>query len=490
MAPALIAGRGGMRRRMPILPLSAALLMAGCTQQAPLAEPAARAEQPDIVLIVVDTLRADHLGHYGYGRPTSPRLDAWAADAVVFDRAYAHSGWTLTSVTSLLTGTLPHQHQVGRHPQDPTCFGRLPPEVITLPERLQEAGYATGAFINNTFLAPEFGLNQGFDRWDWQGSSEEEIRSAEDTIAAAQTWLAAQDQPAFLLVHIMEPHTLYQPAADLLGTFSAATPVPAGQEITGAAVVAWQTYQSQPTPAQAARAVALYDEEILGVDRALGTLIDGLAARPRADRTLTVLTSDHGEEFWEHGGFEHGHSLMGELTRVPLVVTGSGLPPGRVETVVGHTDLVRALAARAGLAAEAGGDALALARLGTYAGPRQVISENTLYGPPRVSIVGDRRRLDVRQDLMRATLWEVLPDGRETNRVQAPDLAEQIRPLQEALLAARGSLEPLTAVAGATEGCAARVSDHEVFQQLRALGYLDDRPEVPVDQAGGAAAEE
>lgn len=470
-----------------ILPLVLAILT-GCSPQPPgpgsagdAPAPAVEA-RPDIVLIVVDTLRADHLGLYGYARPTSPHVDAWASRGLVFDRAYSHSGWTLASVTSLLTGLLPNQHGVGRDARDPTCFGRLPDEVETLPERLQQAGYSTAAFVNNTFLAPEFGLKQGFDHWDWRGSTETEIRSADDTVSAALAWLQTQQRPTFLLVHVMEPHTLYQPAPDLLGTFSSLTPVPPDQVITEKTIASWQTYRSKPSPAQAARAVALYDEEILTVDRALSTLFDGLATRARADQTLTVLTADHGEEFWDHGGFEHGQSLMGELTHVPLVVVGPGVEPGRVRTVVGHSDLTRALEAVAGLRAQPGGDLLALARLGPYAGPRYVISENTLYGPPRMSVVGDMRRLDVRQDTMKAVLWEVMADGSEPRQVQTADLSEEMRPLQAALLAGRGNLDMPVGVAGGQHGCAARVSDHDVFMQLQALGYLDERPDVPIDQ--------
>jgi len=443
---------------------------------------------PDIVLVVVDTLRADHLGTYGYARPTSPHLDAWAKDALVFERAYSHSGWTLASFASLLTGQLPYEHRVGRHPTNPDCFGRLPPEVDTLPERLQARGYATGAFVNNTFLAPEFGLNQGFEHWDWQGSSADAGRSADDTVAAALAWMAKQDRPVFVLVHMMEPHAPYTPPAELKGTFSAATQVPPEQALTESLFVSWQTYQSQPTVAQRARAIALYDEEILTVDRAFGHLLDGLRGRERQDRTLTVFTADHGEEFWEHGGFEHGQSLMGELTHVPLIVRGPGVKAGRVRTLVGHTDLSRALLHQGGFEV-AGDDLLSIGALGPYAGPRRVISENTLYGPPRVSIVDDDLRLDVRQDVQRLSLWKVAPDASEVERVTSPDVDARMRPLQQALLRARGTLATVPQLAGAEDGCGAAIPSYDVFQQLETLGYLDDRPAAPIDRPASAPAQ-
>ncbi len=445
--------------------------------------------RPDIVVVLVDTLRADHVGAYGYQRPTTPHIDAWASGAAVFERAYAHSGWTLASVASLLTGRLPHQHRTGRSPDDASVFCSLPDDVPTLAEQLLGAGYRTGAFINNTFLAPQFGLNRGFSHWDWQGSSPTEIRSAADTVDAALAWLAEdRAQPTFAVVHMMEPHALYQPSAPFLGTFSDATPVPEGQGIDEATIVRWQTYQALPTPEQRARAVALYDEEILAVDAAVGTLLDGLKARDSGRGTVVVFTADHGEEFWDHSGFEHGQSLMGELTRVPLIVAGPDVPTGRFSTVVGHTDLTRSIQRVAGLQPDPGGDLLAIAAVGPYAGPRLSVSENTLYGPPRVSVVDDEHRLDVRQDTQHASLWKVAADRSERERVMGPDAAEQGRALHSQLLQVRGDTQPLASMQSGT--CGTAIADYSVFQQLEALGYLDVRPDVPVDQPAAGASPE
>lgn len=442
---------------------------------------AATSRPPDMLVVVVDTLRADHLGVYGYERATSPGIDAWAAKATVFDRAYAHSGWTLTSFASLLTGLPPHEHGVGRHPMDARYFCALDDRFTTLPEALTAGGYQTAAFINNTFLAPQFGLNQGFQHWDWLGSSQDEIRSGEDTVDAALAWLdQAGDEPVFMLVHMMEPHALYDPVEPHRGTWSDATPVPKGDEIDGALIIEWQTYKSLPTPAQHARAVALYDEEIMAVDAAFTRLVAGFESRRSAAEPLVVLTSDHGEEFWEHGGFEHGQSLFGELTRVPLIVSGPGMDATRVRTVVGHADLQRGLVAKGGQPAVEGGDLFALAALGEYAGPRMVISENTLYGPPKTSIVSDEHRLVVRQDELWVSLWKVAPDTSERVQEVGPGAQALAMPLQDALARARGDLGPVKSM---TEGgCRTAMEDPTVFDQLRALGYLDERPVVPSDQ--------
>ncbi|RME22394.1 MAG: hypothetical protein D6798_15910 [Deltaproteobacteria bacterium] len=464
-------------------------LILACSRGAPerSAEPEAsvdEATQPDIVLVLVDTLRADHLGVYGYERPTSPHIDAWAQGASVFDRAYAHSGWTLASVASLFTGRLPHQHRTGHAPVADGLYCPLPDDVPTVAEQLRAAGYRTGAFINNTFLAPEFRLNRGFEHWDWVGSSNLEHRSAADTVAAALQWMGeAPDTPVYAVVHMMEPHAFYNPPEPFLGTFSDAHPLPEGQVIDRSTIVSWQTYEALPTPEQRDRLIALYDEEILTVDAAFQALLDGLEARPADRPTLVVFTADHGEEFWDHGGYEHGHTLMGELTRVPLIVKGPGFGAGRFSTVVSHTDLVRSIRRLAGVAAEPGGDLQGIAAAGSYAGPRLSVSENTLYGPPRVSIVDDGYRLDIRQDKQVVSLWKVAADASETQRVLGDQANALARPLFGQLIRIRGDAEPLASMTAAA--CSTEIPDPEVFSQLEALGYLDVRPEVPLDQAGG-----
>ncbi len=303
---------------------------------------------PDIVLVVVDTLRADHLGVYGHRRPTSPRMDALAREGTWFHRSYAQSGWTLPSFTSLLSGTYPHQHRVGRAPFDSSAFGRLGADAVTLPEVLSESGYATAAWMNNTFLAPEFGLNQGFGTYDYQGSTNELHRSAEETVDGALGWITEQTQPVFVLVHIMEPHMDYAPPPSTRGRFTSdreltiSVPYSVTDQIGGKARKVVPSAQTQEDIRR------IYDEEILAADLAVGRLVDGLKAAGRWDNTTLVLTSDHGEEFWDHGGFEHGHTLLGELTRVPLILSGRAPRKGRVDTVVEHVDLFQALVHHAG----------------------------------------------------------------------------------------------------------------------------------------------
>ncbi|MDP6933472.1 MAG: sulfatase, partial [Myxococcota bacterium] len=266
------------------MPPSLLPLLFACTPE-PLPRP------PDIVMVVIDTLRTDHLGSYGHSRPTTPEMDALADRGLRFERAYAHSGWTLPSMTSLLTGKLPHQHRVVRDSVDVTHFGRLPPEYETLAETLATGGYTTGAVVNNTFLAPEFGLHQGFDHYDYEGALNRGHRTAEDTVELALSWLESQAGPTFLLVHFMEPHLDYDPPTRFRGSFTGTGTPPVEVPFGGWDQIGdWHQGQSEPPEATQEYVTALYDEEILASDHALGQLVDGLESRNRWNQTLLLLT--------------------------------------------------------------------------------------------------------------------------------------------------------------------------------------------------------
>ncbi|MFT4978867.1 MAG: arylsulfatase A-like enzyme [Myxococcota bacterium] len=424
------------------------------------------AEKPDIVLVVVDTLRADHLGVYGHTRPTSPNIDQLASEGLWFSRAYAQSGWTLASFSSLLTGLLPHQHCVGRDMKDATRFGSLPEEITTLAEALSAEGYATAAVMNNTFLAPAFNLDQGFgDDYLWQGAHNDSHRTAAETVALGTAWLDKQDRPAFLLLHMMEPHLDYSAPTPQRGTFLPDPPFPMPLADPRVLLQAG-THALTPEFVDAVKAV--YDEEILAADAAVGTLRATLAVRDRP--TWTILTADHGEEFWDHGGFEHGHSLYSELTRVPLIVSGPELKTrGEVTGVVQHLDLFQMLLHLGGATPppQTGGtDLLALARDGIPA-DRAVVNDNVLYGPPQISLVTRQHRLIIDQHTGTGAVWAIDAQGTESVRLQGKlqiDRARSMMPLLEEL---RGDMKPCT------PHNETRIPDFETFDQLRSLGYIE-----------------
>lgn len=370
-----------------MLPL---LLVACSSEPVPEAPPAPAG--PDIVLVVIDTLRAQHTSLHGYERPTTPHLEALAARGTWCSHAYAQSPWTLASFVSMFTGLDPHVHRVGRDDLDATRFGRLSASTPTLAGTLHEAGYATAAFLNNTFLAPEFGLQSGFDTYDYQGSTNFSHRSAPDTVDAGVAWLSEQDGPAFMVLHFMEPHLDYSPPDDIKGTF-AKGPRPAQLDVKDQdPFTLLQMGVIQPTDETREYVKALYDEEVLAADRGVGRLVEALA--PRWDRTALLVTADHGEEFWEHGGFEHGHSVYEEVVRVPLIISGGPIRQGVVDAPVQLVDLYPTCLEMLRVPAPSGAGVSLFTPLvsGAEVEPRTVFVSNTLYGNDRLALVEGKQK--------------------------------------------------------------------------------------------------
>jgi len=442
----------------------ALLGLLGCAEPPP--------KQPDIVLVIIDTLRADHLGAYGYGRPTSPNIDALASRGTLFWRAYSHAGWTLASFGSLFTGLFPHEHHAVRVPDGAPRFGALAPQLTTLAEALHDAGYATGAVMNSAFMAPEHGLNQGFDLYDTQAVGTLQNRGASATVASGLSWLGTQQKPSFLVLHFMEPHLSYDPPDDVHGTFAARENPPVPVPFQG---VGFSRTGPEPDPAVRDYVVSLYDEEVLTADRAVGELVAGLEARHAWGRTLLVVTADHGEEFWDHGGFEHGHSLYGELLRVPLIIAGANAPPkGRVDVPVEHIDLFQGLLARAGAARPEGTHGTDLWTLvGASPQGRLTLAESLAHGGNLVSVADQDDRLVVNMKDRALEAYEIASDGSEREAVEAGQQQVVGRRLFRGLFDLRGGLEPLTA------WLPEQAPSDEQTRALQALGYLDDQEAGP-----------
>jgi arylsulfatase A-like enzyme len=291
-----------------LLPLVAALLLLGCPREE---------RRPNLLLLVVDCLRADALSIAGYQRPTTPSVDALAREGSRFTRAYAQASWTRPSLPTILTGLYPSEHGLLDLEGDPAAgTAALDESVLTLAERLQQAGYATAMVGEQHQLSPRFGLQQGFDLWHPKAGDGANIQRR---FLEWQGGLTA-GQPFFAYLHYLELHWPYCPPRDLRGRFdegpSRLDPCASWRQLrddmrSGAYVVTAEDRQLLR---------ARYDEELLGVDRLIGKLVGELKAGGLYDDTLILVTADHGEEFGEHDGFFHGHTLHEELLRVPLVV--------------------------------------------------------------------------------------------------------------------------------------------------------------------------
>ncbi len=320
--------RSGGAGRTAVLAGLAALGCAGAPQQ------------PDLVLISLDTLRADHLGVYGYTRDTSPQLDAWAAGGAVFERAFAPSGWTLPSHATMFTGLPPREHGALH------AHSRIRVDVVTLAEALREAGYATQGVVSGPFVGARFGFAQGFDRY-------EEFRPTEVAEHHAEALRAlefASERAVFLFLHYMVTHSPYSPP-DAFDLFTEGAVFPDLSKQLNDRKRQLHEGTRGVSDAEARYLAARYDGEIRFLDSMLGELFRAIEARD-ADRTVVLLTSDHGEEFLDHGSLVHNDSLYDEMIRVPFILRGPQVPAGaRVTTLCGLIDVMPTLLDLAGLEA-------------------------------------------------------------------------------------------------------------------------------------------
>ncbi len=336
-----------MTRRCALGALAAALaaLASGC--DAPRA-----AARPDVILIMIDTLRPDHLGSFGYGRDTSPAIDRFAAESLRFENAYAHAPVTRISVATLLTGLLPHETGILDAPV-------LPRAVDTLAERLARQGYRTEAVIGNYVLRAGRGYEQGFERYDDEMSQVESQREWPERIAEHTTGRAierleqAGDQPLFLWIVYQDPHGPYTPPYAFAERFLREDPaeprtVPLNDGLSGRGGV--PSYQQFRGSRDYHAYVSHYDGEIRYLDGQLRRLFDALKVQGRWDDALIVLTSDHGEGMGEHDYyFAHGEYLYEDQIRVPLVLRhGAGMSGVRRDRVR-LVDVAATILAAAGL---------------------------------------------------------------------------------------------------------------------------------------------
>ncbi|MGQ0552119.1 MAG: sulfatase [Planctomycetota bacterium] len=351
---------------------------AGCSEQAPAVD-----TRPDLILVVVDTLRADRLSTYGHARPTSPNLDQLAARGVVFEDATAQSSWTLPSMTSLFTG---------RHVF--VNAERLPDGVPALAERLAEAGYDTAAFIGNPAVSAARGFDRGFATFIGREQTGNVTWTAPDLQAALEGWLAKRPRdgrPLFLYLHFMDPHFPYAPVAP--------ETLPGQVTLRDDTLAAWVAAVTAAKPGsplydtvdQDRRHILgqidAYDREIATMDRVLAEILDRLAALRGSGaaggrQRLVAVAADHGEGLWDHAHHaavvakhvppeqrtlrevffrDHSYHLFQELIHTPLLLSGAGFPAGRrIEQPVENVDLVPTLLRAAGLPEDPALDGVAL----------------------------------------------------------------------------------------------------------------------------------
>ncbi len=308
------------------------------------ADPPTERQRPELVLLIsLDTTRADHLGFYGYERPTSPNLDALASGALVYDRATSTATWTLPAHSSVFTGKFVASHGAEYHPEGPMrltsgiegpdSWDQVRARTIsksetTLAERLRAVGFATGGVVGGPWLKSVFRLGQGFDHWDDRNITTANGRLAKDLTDAAVEWLEQTEGPRFLFLNYFDPH----------GPFTAPTEFEA-------------RLRPKVPIGRKAGAVVKYDAEILYMDHHLGRLLQALRDTGLYEDTLIVVFGDHGQLLGEHDKTGHGSTPFEEVVHIPLLVKDAGPHPetGRSDARVQLTDVFALILDRVGL---------------------------------------------------------------------------------------------------------------------------------------------
>ncbi len=428
----------------------------------------------DVVIYVLDACRADRIGAYGYPRPTTPEIDALAADpdAVVYQRNYVAGNWTKPATASLFTGAHVHQHGV-TNTHTEVDGGRYRAEMladgfVTLAESLRDAGFATFGLVTSHHLAPKYGFAQGFDVY----LDPEALKVGDAGRNAKLIELVEElDSAYFAYVHQNACHQPFRPEdrdpefmADLGFEYDEASRAAQAVDFTTTAIKDLVNDREIELTAEDARFLSLvYDAKLRLTDRrVVGPLIEELRRIGRWDRTLFILTADHGEELYEHLGYAHGHALWDEVTRVPLIVKfpEDTRPPGlrkRVEALTSNVDLYPSILALLDRSAPAGLPGRPI--FGSLT-DRPIMTQ----GRSTWAVLQGREKLIAKDG--EKLLFDLEADPLETSDLTAS------RPERVDELAALGE----TALAHAPDAAAPEVETElspEVVERLRSLGYLD-----------------
>jgi len=433
--------------------------------------PSLEPERPDVILVIVDTWRFDALGANG-STPSglTPALDSLATSGVRFERAIATSPWTLPAVASLVTGQYPTVHGAfGRYRE----VSKIRDNVPTMAEKLALLGYESHAVINAPFLDPRFGFDRGFRTYDYFPSSNLDVRRAAASVDRALALMREipPERPAFLLLHLFDAHLAYDPPPPWDARWSG--------EYAGELRAPFTDLKSmregtlRPDVADAAFIRALYDGEVSYVDQQLGRFVRGLREIERFRERWIIVTADHGEEFQDHGGWEHGHTMYTEQVRVPLVIVppeGTAPAGATVAAQVRTLDLFPTVLELAHLPTPKGISGRSLLPLleRSSSEHRPALSEREHLGTPARSLRdGDFTLIDYGGS-GRSELYEFSSDPLEL-RDLAEDRPERVRSMETKLEAMMDLLE---ARSDSTGGRPKAINlDPKLLDQLRSLGY-------------------
>ena len=438
----------------------------------------------NVIVVLIDTLRADKLSPYAADtRVQTPGLSTFLKTAAVMTNARTQENWTKPSVATLLSSLLPWEHKAV------TGDAKVPRSVELLPELLRDRGFYTGSFIANGYVSDKFGFKQG---WHTYRNYIREGRRTKAQYVAADVldWLdkRPQDKPFLLYMHTIDPHVPYRPPKSFVSQY--ADPGYNGKVEPGQTAKLLEKIKVgsfKPRKKDKRYLEALYDAEISYHDVHFAAVMEGLEKRGIADETMVVITSDHGEEFWDHGSVGHGHSVYDELLHIPLIVRIPGVTEGkqRIESAVGLVDIMPTILDALGQEIPedlSGRSFLPELRGDTATAPRTAVA-GFMKGW-RTLAVGDLKY--IQRTLSGTWLYDVAEDPGETEDLakERPIALRYARGLLGLSLAQQdGSHTPAAVASGKRKGGPKKakkkqhkqektVIDPETEKQLRALGYV------------------
>ncbi len=475
--------------RLFILPLVVSLLFAGCSRDStPADRLLGKTEQPSVLLILLDALRADACSIYGNERSTTPHLDALAAEGALFTRAYSQASYTVTSVSSMMTGLHPPRHGVHG------LYNRLERDAVTLAELFQEGGYATAAITASPVVSGQYGLRQGFDqlteiyklpevraRYNLKENELFYRIQARDFLDLAIRFLddlsskgkPDRKKPFFLYLHYMQPHTPYAPPEPFAGRFTDPDyegtfdgEVGTVRSINGGKL--------HPEKKDLEHLRALYDENVAYVDDEVGRLLDELKRRGLYDDLLIVVLSDHGEAFGEHQYCGHNYTVHEEMVHIPWLwkfpahATAAGI---RSDALVELVDLLPTLAQMLELSEPGGADGVSLVPLllGEADKVKNYAFYRTIHEKPEWGISDGHYKLIWSSENENSRLFHLDSDEGEDRDLLASDPSPEVTSRADAL---RDAL--LTELARESASGETAELDEETRSRLKALGYIND----------------
>jgi arylsulfatase A-like enzyme len=433
----------------------------------------------NVVLVLMETLRPDHLGCYGYGRATSPNLDKLAAGSAVFENAFAQSSQSLISAASVFTGLYPPSHGVTRADK------RLDPGIPTLAGELKKHGYRTAAFTSGFFLNHSFGLNSGFEKYD----DSKDFGTLNDVVPGALAWLGAnKDKKFFLVVHGYDAHAPYRAPAEFLSKFSGdysgqLKNVPLDYNLADRIYKdgLYEDYTLKKRTSVLEKAdtdfiVSQYDGAVLYADLRAGDLLRGLEGLGLSGNTVVLFLSSAGEALMDHGTILssfHG-GLYEEGIHVPLMIRAPGVKPARIKAEVQLVDVLPTVLDLLGFAAPAGAQGISLkpALLGTGTPAERPVFAQTLSLKDSAPYIGLRAYpLKLTLEGGRYTLYDLASDPREQADVSVSSPA--------ALGAMRSELDLFVRALPRRTGGPGQRPLAIVAERMKALGYWwVDRPRL------------